>query len=41
MNSANNQVINKGTSLLLLYFYIMFKAKIRMKLMSDPPSPGV
>ena len=36
MNFVNNQVIIKGTSALLEYFYIIFKGKIRMELMVRP-----
>ena len=38
MNFTNNQVIIKDTSALLLYFYIIFKGKIRMEPMVRPAS---
>ena len=39
MNFTNNQVIIKDTSALLLYFYIIFKGKIRMEPMVRPARP--
>ena len=39
MNFTNNQVIIKGTSALLYYFYIIFKGKLKMEPMVRPARP--